>query len=58
MLVGSMMLFGMYLFVLLEVLGTLERLLADLADVRLQRSVDWGPVSWTSERKEKKREYL
>ena len=42
MLVGSMMLFGMDLFVLLKVLRALERLLANLAAVRFERSVYWG----------------
>lgn len=58
MLVGGMMLFGMDLFVLLEVLGPLERLPANLAAVRLERSVDWGFVSWKSERGKKRRRYL
>jgi hypothetical protein len=58
MLVGSVMLFSMDLFMLLEVLGTLERFLANLADVRLERCVDWGSVSWTSEQGKKKKKYL
>ena len=45
MLVSSVMLFGMDLFVLLQVLGPLERLLAYLAAVRLQRCVHWRGVS-------------
>ena len=58
MLVGGMMLFGMNLFVLLKVLRALERFLANLADVRLERSVYWGGVSRTSERRKKRRRYL
>lgn len=42
MLVCGMMLFGMDLFVLLEVLRALERFLANLAAVRLERSVYLG----------------
>lgn len=42
MLVSGVMLLGMDLFVLLEVLGALERFLAYLAGVRLERCVDWG----------------
>ena len=52
------MLFGMNLFVLLKVLRALERFLANLADVRLERSVYWGRVSRTSERRKKRRRYL
>ena len=58
MLVSSMMLFGMNFFVLFKVLGTLERLLAYFADVRLQRRVHWGAVSWSSERLNRKIKYL
>ena len=58
MLVGGMMLFGMNLFVLLKVLRALERFLANLAGVRLERSVYWGAVSRTSERRKKRRRYL
>ena len=52
------MLFGMNLFVLLKVLRALERFLANLAGVRLERSVYWGGVSRTSERRKKRRRYL
>jgi hypothetical protein len=41
MTVGSMVFFGMNLFMLLEVLGSFERLATYLADVRLQRSVNY-----------------
>lgn len=58
MLVGGMVLFGMDLFVLLEVLGALERLPANLAAVRLERSMHWGAVSRKSERGKKRRRYL
>lgn len=47
-LVGSVVLLRMDLFVLLEVLGTLERLLANLADVRLQWRMHWRAVSSSS----------
>ena len=40
MLVLGMMLFGVDLFVFLEILGTFEGLLANFADVGLERSVD------------------
>jgi len=58
MLVSSVMLFGMDLFVLLKVLGTLERLLAYFTDVRLERCVDWDAVSGSSERVNSKIKYL
>ena len=37
----SMVLFSVDLFMLLEVLGTLERLVADFADVWLERGVHY-----------------
>ena len=58
MLVSGMMLFSMNLFVLLEVLGTLERLLAYFTDVRLERCVYLSGVSWTSEELNNKTRYL
>lgn len=58
MLVGGMMLFRMDLLMLLEVLRALERLLTDLATVRLERSVDCGSVSWGLDATNKTRRYL